>query len=54
MPSRVLLVDDVDDIRFLVRTAVRGRAGIHVVAEAATGQAAVAAALEHRPDIVVV
>ena len=53
MSVRVLLVDDVPDVRFLVRTALRGRTGIEVVSEAGTGQEALAAATAHQPDIVV-
>lgn len=53
MASQVLLVDDVADIRLLVRTAIRGRAGLEVAAEASTGHAAVLAAVEHQPDIIV-
>jgi CheY-like chemotaxis protein len=52
-PIRVALVDDVDDIRRLVRTALRFRGGFAVVGEARTGAEAIAIAAEHRPDIVV-
>jgi CheY-like chemotaxis protein len=52
-PIRVALVDDVDDIRRLVRTALRFRGGFEVVGEARTGAEAISLAAEHRPDIVV-
>ena len=52
-PIRVALVDDVDDIRRLVRTALRFRGGFEVVGEARTGAEAIAIAREQRPDIVV-
>jgi len=47
---RVVIADD----QMLVRSGFRlilSSAGIHVVAEAADGQEAVAAALKHRPDV---
>lgn len=49
----VLLVDDVADIRAAISQALRFRGGFEVVAEAADGAAAVAAASEWRPDVVV-
>ena len=52
-PIRVVLVDDVDDIRRLVRTALRFRGGFEVVGEARTGAEAIALATDQRPDIVV-
>ena len=52
-PIRVALVDDVDDILRLVRTALRFRGGFQVVGEARTGAAAIALAADQRPDIVV-
>ena len=52
-PIRVALVDDVEDIRRLVRTALRFRGGFEVVGEARTGADAIAMAAEQRPDIVV-
>jgi CheY-like chemotaxis protein len=51
--ARVVLVDDVAAFRRLVGTALRLRGGFDVVAEAADGAGAVAAAAEHQPDIVV-
>jgi DNA-binding NarL/FixJ family response regulator len=50
---RTLLVDDVDDVRRLVRTALRFRGGFEVVAEARDGAEAVRQAALHRPDVVV-
>ncbi len=52
-PIRVVLVDDVEDIRRLVRTALRFRGGFEVVGEARTGAEAIAIVAEQRPDIVV-
>ncbi|MGY1744100.1 response regulator transcription factor [Blastococcus sp. SYSU D00695] len=49
---RVLVADDEEDIRGLVRLAVR-RAGCTVVAEAADGRAALDAARTHLPDLAV-
>ena len=49
----MLLVDDVDELRGLVRQALRLRGGFDVVAEAADGTAAVAAAEAHQPQVVV-
>jgi CheY-like chemotaxis protein len=50
---RVLLVDDVEDVRRLVRTALRLHGAFEVVAEARCGAEAVRAARTHRPDVVV-
>ncbi len=50
---KVLLVDDQDLIRSALRALLDGAEGVEVVAEAADGQAAVAAAARHRPDVVV-
>lgn len=50
---RVLLVDDAEDVRRLVRTALRFRGGFDVVGEAFTGESAVALAEQLRPDVVV-
>ncbi len=47
----VLVVDDTEDIRTMIRIAL-GRAGFDVVAEAADGEDAIVAAGEHRPDLV--
>jgi DNA-binding NarL/FixJ family response regulator len=53
MATRVLLVDDVVDVRRLVRTSLRFRGGFDVVAEASDGAEAVRLAEALRPDIVV-
>jgi CheY-like chemotaxis protein len=53
VPIRVLLVDDVPDVRRLVRTALRFRGGFDVVGEAADGTAAIRLAEATRPDVVV-
>jgi DNA-binding NarL/FixJ family response regulator len=53
MPIRVLLVDDVVEVRRLVRTALRFRGGFQVVAEASDGTEAVRCAAELTPDVVV-
>ena len=53
MPIRVLLVDDVVEVRRLVRTALRFRGGFQVVAEASDGTEAVRCARELVPDVVV-
>jgi DNA-binding NarL/FixJ family response regulator len=53
MTIRVLLVDDVVEVRRLVRTALRFRGGFEVVAEASDGAEAVRMAHEHQPDVVV-
>jgi DNA-binding NarL/FixJ family response regulator len=50
---RVLLVDDVPEVRRLVRTALRFRGQFTVVGEAADGAAAIAQTQELRPDVVV-
>jgi DNA-binding response OmpR family regulator len=51
-PARVVVADDDADIRALVAIAVR-RAGIKLVADVATGDAALAAIREHQPDMVI-
>jgi DNA-binding NarL/FixJ family response regulator len=53
MTISVLLVDDVVDVRRLVRTTLRLRGGFEVVAEASDGEQAAGLAHRHRPDIVV-
>jgi CheY-like chemotaxis protein len=53
VPVRVLLVDDVPEMRRLVRTALRLRGGFQVVGEAGDGESAVELAAECEPDIVV-
>jgi CheY-like chemotaxis protein/anti-sigma regulatory factor (Ser/Thr protein kinase) len=49
---RVLLVDDVADVRRLVRIALRFHGGFEVVAEARAGLQAVELATQLRPDVV--
>jgi CheY-like chemotaxis protein/anti-sigma regulatory factor (Ser/Thr protein kinase) len=49
---RVLLVDDVEDVRRLVRIALRYHGGFDVVGEAGAGLQAVDLATELRPDVV--
>src|SRR3954454_12983977 len=53
MPVRVVLVDDVPEVRRLVRTALRFRGGFEVVGEAGDGGDAVAMSTSLQPDIVV-
>jgi DNA-binding NarL/FixJ family response regulator len=53
VPIRVLLVDDVPDVRQVVRMALRFRGGFQVVDEASDGAEAVRAAGAHHPDVVV-
>ena len=52
MTVRVLLVDDVADVRRLVRIALRYHGGFEVVAEATAGLQAIELAARHRPDVV--
>ncbi|QIK76325.1 response regulator transcription factor [Nocardioides piscis] len=49
---RVLLVDDAEEIRFLLRLAMDARTGLTVVGEAADGVEAVQRASELKPDLV--
>lgn len=53
MAVRVLLVDDMPDVRQVVRMSLRIRDGIDVVGEAASGAEAIALAEREQPDIVV-
>jgi CheY-like chemotaxis protein/anti-sigma regulatory factor (Ser/Thr protein kinase) len=53
MPIRVLIVDDVLEVRRLVRTALRFRGVFAVIGEAASGREAIALTSELHPDIVV-
>lgn len=53
MSIRVLLVDDVVDVRRLLRAALRLRGGFEVVGEAGDGAEAVGLAGALRPDVVV-
>ena len=52
MTHTVVVADDDADIRALVAIAVR-RAGIKLVADVATGDAALTAIREHQPDMVI-
>ncbi|MDX6372908.1 MAG: hypothetical protein QOD98_1896 [Nocardioidaceae bacterium] len=52
MTVRVLLVDDVADVRRLVRIALRYHGGFEVVAEARAGLQAIELATQHQPDVV--
>lgn len=49
---RVLLVDDAEEIRFLLRFAMDARPGLTVVGEASDGVEAVQHASELQPDLV--
>ena len=51
-PVRALVVDDVDDMRDLLRLLLEREGHFTVVAEAENGQSGVTAALAHRPDLV--
>lgn len=53
MTIRVVLVDDVPEVRRLVRTALRFRGGFDVVGEAGDGAEAVSLASVQQPDVVV-
>ena len=52
-PLRVVLVDDVDDLRLLLRTMFTPYPGVEVVGEAADGEAAIAVVTATQPDLVV-
>src|SRR5690242_667335 len=52
-PLRVVLVDDVDDLRLLLRTLFEPYPGIEVVGEAGNGEDAVAVVAATQPDLVV-
>ena len=52
MPIRVLLADDQALVRAGFRALLDAEDGLEVVAEAADGEVAVAAAREHAPDVV--
>jgi DNA-binding NarL/FixJ family response regulator len=51
-PARVVVVDDSEDMRFLVHWTLERDDDFHVVAEAADGHEAIARVREHRPDVV--
>jgi len=50
--KRVLIVDDVEDLRALLRIALTMRDSFEVVGEAADGIDAIAQAKAHQPDLV--
>ncbi len=50
---RVMLVDDQEDVRFLVRTILGGGGEMEVVAEASNGEEALARCAEAHPHVVV-
>jgi DNA-binding NarL/FixJ family response regulator len=50
---RVLLVDDMAEVRVLLRTGLRLHGRVEVVGEAGTGRAAVELAERTKPDVVV-
>ena len=52
-PLRVVVAEDDPLYRNALRTTLSSLGGVEVVAEAATGHEAVAAAAQHRPDVVV-
>jgi DNA-binding NarL/FixJ family response regulator len=50
-----LIVDDDEDMRFLVRTIIEAaNQGLHVTGEAADGESGIRTWREHRPDVVLV
>ena len=53
MALSVLLVEDIPELRSVIRQTLRLRGGFEVVGEAADGASAIAAAASHQPDIVV-
>lgn len=53
MAARILLVEDVDELRAVVSQAIKLRAGLEVVGEAGNGKAAIGMAQDAQPDIVV-
>jgi len=53
MPVRVLIVEDVAELRSVLRQALQLRGGFEVVGEADDGTGAIVGAARHQPDIVV-
>lgn len=51
-PYRVVIADDVEDLRTLYRLVLEASGSFEIVAEAATGVDAVALATAHHPDLV--
>lgn len=52
-PIRVVLADDIADIRLLLRANLQARGNFEVVAEAGDGLTAIDAVVHHRPDVIV-
>ena len=50
-PYRVVLADDVEDLRFLMTRALERGGRFRVVGTAANGREAIDQAIEHRPDV---
>jgi DNA-binding NarL/FixJ family response regulator len=50
---RVVVADDVDDLRFLLRLEFESTGDFEVVGEACTGSQALKVVAEHRPDVIV-
>ena len=53
MPISVLLVDDVPDVRTLLRLACKRHGGLEVVGEAGNGREAVKLAEDLQPDVII-
>jgi CheY-like chemotaxis protein/anti-sigma regulatory factor (Ser/Thr protein kinase) len=53
MPVTVLIVEDVAELRSVLRQSLQLRGGFDVVADVGDGAAAISAAARHQPDIVV-
>ena len=51
-PIRIVVIDDSDDLRLLVRRSLDREADFDVVAEAADGASGVAAVAAHKPHLV--
>jgi len=51
-PTRVVIVDDAEELRILLRLALDREEDFSVVAEAADGETGVAAVIAHQPDLV--
>jgi two-component system, chemotaxis family, chemotaxis protein CheY len=51
--KRILIADDVADMRWLLRRVIEGSGDFEVVAEAGDGRDAIEQARAHRPDVIV-
>jgi DNA-binding NarL/FixJ family response regulator len=51
--KRILIADDVADMRWLLRRVIEGSGDFEVVAEAGDGRDAIEQARTHRPDVIV-